>query len=88
MKLVITKAEAGRYIVSAVTLKGDIRYWEVCKEYNEGYDGLYGTRWSIYDTNLTTNEKRYWGGWGWSTQAKAVGFIKRVLKLQNLAAQG
>ena len=87
MKLVTTKAEAGRYIVSAVH-NGDIRYWEVRKEYNEGYDGLYGKRWSIYDTNLTTNEKREWGGWGWSSKAKAVGFIKLVLKLQNLAAQG
>jgi hypothetical protein len=85
MKLITTKAEAGRYIVSAVH-NGDIRYWEVCKEYNEGYDGLYGKRWSIYDTNLTTNEKREWGGTGWSSKAGAIGFIKLVLKLQNLAA--
>ena len=87
MKVVITRGEAGRYIVSAVH-NGTIRFFEVCKEYNEGYDGLFGKRWSIYDTNLTTNEKREWGGWGHSSKAEAVGFIKLVLKLQNLAAQG
>jgi hypothetical protein len=87
MKLITTKAEAGRYIVSAVTLKGDIRYWEVCKEYNEDTIA-FGDGWRIYDTNLTTNEKREWYGWGWSSKARAVGFIKLVLKLENLAAQG
>jgi hypothetical protein len=85
MKLVTTKAEAGRYIVSAVH-NGVIRFFEVCKEYNEDGDG--GKRWSIYETILTTKVRCDWGGWGWSSKAKAVGFIKLVLKLQNLAAQG
>ena len=86
MKLVITRAEAGRYIVSAVH-NGDIRYWEVCKEYNEDTIA-FGDGWRIYDTNLTKNEKREWGGWGHSSKAEAVGFIKLVLKIQNWAAQG
>ena len=86
MKLVITKAEAGRYIVSAVH-NGTIRFFEICKASNEDTIA-FGDGWRIYDTNLTTNEKREWGGWGHSSKAEAVGFIKLVLKIQNWAAQG
>jgi hypothetical protein len=33
MKVVITRSEAGRYIVSAVN-NGTIRFFEICKDYN------------------------------------------------------
>lgn len=74
MKLVTTRGEAGRYIVSAVH-NGVIRFFEVCKDYNLDSQEYGGKYWYIYET---TDDKYEWTGWGYRTKAQAVSDIKNL----------
>lgn len=74
MKLVTTRGEAGRYIVSVVH-NGVIRFFEVCKDYNLDSQEYCGKYWYIYET---TDDKYEWTGWGYRTKAQAVSDIKNL----------
>ena len=75
MKVVITRGEAGRYIVSAVH-NGVIRFFEICKDCNTETGEYFGKYWYIYET---TNDQYEWFGWGWRKKADAVKFLQQEL---------
>jgi|LakMenE18May11ns_1017448.scaffolds.fasta_scaffold9742523_2 hypothetical protein len=76
MKLVTTRSEAGRYIVSAAH-NGVIRFFEICKDYNTETGEYFGKYWYIYET---TNDQYEWWAGHWWTKAEAVKFLKRDLQ--------
>ena len=76
MKVVITRGEAGRYIVSAVH-NGTIRFFEIRKDYNFDTNEYGGKYWYIYET--TEGQEEWWTGHWW-TKADAVKFLKRDLQ--------
>ena len=77
MKVVITRGEAGRYIVSAVH-NGTIRFFEIRKDYNFDTNEYFGKYWYIYETTNDGPEE-WWPG-NWWTKADAVKALKRDLQ--------
>lgn len=78
MKLLITRAEAGRYIASAVH-EGRIRLFEIRKDYNPETGEYFGKYWYIAETSIDGQQEEWWAGHWW-TKADAVKFLKRDLQ--------